>query len=232
MPETAPQDIIVEAAHLCKHYKVGKVLIEAVKDISFTIERGAFYALVGESGCGKTTTLNMLGGLMRTTGGSIKIDREDLTRLSDRKLARFRNRHLGFVFQDFNLINVYTSYENISYPLYLAGKSRKERLGLVTAMLEKVGMEKYMNHRPTELSGGQKQRVAIARALINQPQLVLADEPTANLDSQNSDNILQLMRALNQSLGTTFIVATHSPKVMQYASHILTMKDGLLVNAA
>lgn len=224
------RNYIVDVQNICKHYKMGKVCLEALKGVSLQIERGSANALVGESGCGKTTTLNIIGGLTRATSGRVLLDGEEIGKLSDRKLSRFRNRHIGFVFQDFNLIDVYTAFENVAYPLYLAGAPRRERRQKVMAMLERVGMAQYASHRPTEMSGGQKQRVAIARALINEPKLVLADEPTANLDSKNSEIILQLMQELNKSLGITFVVATHSQRVMQYTGRIWTLQDGQLVN--
>jgi putative ABC transport system ATP-binding protein len=220
---------MVEIVNICKHYKMGKVCLEALKGVSLKIERGSYSALVGESGCGKTTTLNIIGGLTRASSGQVVLDGEEIGKLSDRKLSRLRNRHIGFVFQDFNLIDVYTAYENIAYPLYLAGVSRRERKKQVLEMLDRVAMGQYARHRPTELSGGQKQRIAIARALIVKPKLVLADEPTANLDSKNSEIILQLMQQLNKDLGTTLVVATHSQRVMQYAGTVWTLQDGSLV---
>ncbi len=224
-------DNIVIAHELHKHYKMGKVLVlQALKGVSFSIKRGSFHAFVGESGCGKTTTLNVIGAISRPTSGYVTIDGQDISQLSDRKLSHFRNSYIGFIFQNFNLIDVYTAQENIAYPLHLAGIPRKKRPAMVMDILEKVGMEKYATHRPTELSGGQKQRVAIARALVNKPSLVLADEPTANLDSQTGEKILQLMVELNQKLGTTFIIATHSQRVMQYAQSMTTLQDGSIVS--
>lgn len=224
------EKIILKAHTICKKYIMGSVAIDALKDVSFEIQQGQFTSFVGESGCGKSTTLNIISGLAEPTSGHVLIDDQNITTLNDNALSRFRLKNIGFIFQDFNLIDVYTAYENISYPLYLAGVPKKDRKGRIMDMLDKVGMAKLWNHRPTELSGGQKQRVAIARALINNPKIVIADEPTANLDSKTSKVILELMRDLNQKLNTTFIVATHSKEVMQYACTIISLKDGLITN--
>ena len=223
-------ETIVEVVDLKKKYTLGKTIVDALKGISFKINKGAFVSLIGESGSGKTTSLDLIGGLGSPTSGSVIIGGEDITKLNDRQLAYFRRKNIGFIFQTFNLIDVYTTYENIEYALHLANVPKAERKNMVYETLEKIGIEKYMNHRPNELSGGQRQRVAIARALVKKPHIVIADEPTANVDSKTGQSILELMRELNETLGSTFIVATHSKQVMQYSKKVIELRDGELIN--
>jgi len=210
-----------------KRYQLGKREVAAVRGVSFEVERGAFLALAGPSGSGKTTILNLLGALDQPSSGTVEIDGQSTGGLSDNALADFRNAHLGFVFQTFNLIPVLTARENVEFPLLLLGSgSAGERASRAETMLATVGLEGLSDRRPTELSGGQQQRVAIARALVKEPSLVLADEPTANLDSDTAGEVMALMRAMNERLGTTFVFSTHDPLVMGHARRIVRLRDG------
>ena len=212
-----------------KIYRTGAVDVPAVRGVSLEIPAGSFMTLVGPSGSGKTTLLNLIGALDTPTSGRIWVGDIEITRLPAGALADFRNTHLGFVFQTFNLIPVLTARENVELALQLHGVSdareRRERAG---AMLAAVGLDGMMDRRPAELSGGQQQRVAIARALVKEPTLVLADEPTANLDSQTATDIMQLMARMNRTHGTTFVFSTHDPLVRAYALRIIRLRDGLI----
>jgi len=220
---------LVTARNLTKRYRTGDVVIEAVRDVSFSIAPASFACFVGPSGSGKTTLLNMIGCLDPPSGGSLTVAGTDVSTLSRRAAADFRGAHLGFVFQDFNLIPVLTAYENIEYPLIMVQKwpaaKRRER---VRSLLEAVGIAEQADKRPDQLSGGQKQRVAVARALVTGPQLVLADEPTANLDHDTAYRIIGLMRELRDEYGTTFVFSTHDPKIMGEAEETFVLEDGLL----
>lgn len=187
--------------------------------------------MVGESGSGKTTTLDIIGALGKPSTGKLYIDGEDITGFNDTRLSYFRRKHIGFIFQTFNLIEVYTAYENIAHSLRLLKMPEKEVRKHVCDIMEKIGLEKFLNHRPNELSGGQRQRVAIARALVKSPKIIIADEPTANLDSETGSNILKLMKQLNKDLGATFVVATHSAQVVQVAQKVFKLKDGVLIDS-
>lgn len=210
-----------------KSYHVGDVEVPAVRGVSLEIEAGAFLSIAGPSGSGKTTILNLLGALDTPTSGTIKIGERETGGLSKKMLADFRNTHLGFVFQTFNLIPVLTVQENVELPLQLHGIAEKEkRLARVKRILEEVGLSGLADRRPNELSGGQQQRVAIARALVKEPTLVLADEPTANLDSTTANEIMALMLAMNKKHGTTFVFSTHDPLVMGHASRLVRLHDG------
>ncbi len=200
--------------------------IHAVQGISLTIDRGEFTAIAGPSGCGKTTLLNMLGGLTRTTRGDVWIAGQELGTLSDRELARLRLRSIGFVFQAYNLLPVLTALENAEFTLLLRGVDAHERRRRVSALFAKIGMAGMEDRLPRRLSGGQQQRVAVVRAVVGEPALVLADEPTANLDSRASDDLLAMMEVLNEDLGTTFIFATHDPMVMARAHRLVHLVDG------
>lgn len=230
MPESTTE-YVVEVRNISKRYTMGKTYVDALKGVSLSVEKGAFTALVGESGSGKTTTLDLIGGLGKPSGGSILINGEDITKLNDKKLSFFRRRNIGFIFQTFNLIDVYTTYENIAYPLYLLGIPENEKRKMVSDIAEKIGLGKFLNHRPNELSGGQRQRVAIARALVKNPKIVIADEPTANLDSQTGQTILSLMQELNKTLVATFVIATHSAQVVQHSRKVYKLKDGELIDS-
>jgi len=210
-----------------KTYRVGDLEVPAVRGVTLEIEPAAFLSIAGPSGSGKTTLLNLLGALDTATGGTIEVGGWATTGLSAHDLADFRNAHLGFVFQTFNLIPVLTARENVELPLQLQGlRERADRRDRVERILTEVGLGDLMDRRPTELSGGQQQRVAIARALVKGPALVLADEPTANLDSVTAGEIMALMKAMNQRFGTTFVFSTHDPLVMAHATRIVRLRDG------
>jgi len=210
-----------------KTYEVGKVRVPAVRGVSLDIEEGAFLSIAGPSGSGKTTILNLLGALDTPTSGTIEIGDRTTDGLSSKTLADFRNTHLGFVFQTFNLIPVLTVRENVEFPLQLQGLAdRQERRARVEQILGEVGLGEMAERRPNELSGGQQQRVAVARALIKNPTLVLADEPTANLDSATAGEILTLMQSMNQRHRTTFVFSTHDPMVMERATRLVRLRDG------
>jgi putative ABC transport system ATP-binding protein len=218
---------VVLAANLRKDYQLGDVVIPAIRGIDFSIEASSFVCFVGPSGSGKTTLLNMIGCLDHPTAGALRILDTDVATLDRRAAATFRGQHLGFVFQDFNLIPVLTAYENIEYPLIMVQRwPAKERRERVQGLLEATGIGEQANKRPDQLSGGQKQRVAIARALVSHPSIVLADEPTANLDHQTAYRIINLMKKLRDEFGTTFIFSTHDPKIMTEAEVTYALEDG------
>jgi putative ABC transport system ATP-binding protein len=210
-----------------KTYRLGSQTVIALDGVSLTVEAGEFLAVAGPSGSGKTTLLNLIGCLDTPTAGEIEVDGERVGALSAGQRADLRARKLGFVFQTFNLIPVLTAYENVEYPLLL--RRRRGDVGArVRAALDQVGLGDRAGHRPTELSGGQQQRVAIARALVGEPALVLADEPTANLDSATGQAVVELMRRLNRERGTTFVFSTHDPRIMAAADRVLEISDGRL----
>lgn len=212
-----------------KIYQQGKIEVPALRGIDLTVEEGEFTTVFGPSGSGKTTLLNLIGCLDKPSGGTIIFDGKDLGSLDKKGLAMIRRHYLGFVFQSYNLIPVLTAYENVEFAIRLAGRySNKELRDRVMKILADVGLEGLENRKPNELSGGQKQRVAIARALVKEPKLVLADEPTANLDSKTSEEVLEVMVKMNKELGTTFIFSTHDPRVMDYARRLLEIRDGLI----
>jgi len=220
---------LVQAESLSKTYNTVGVPVQAVRAVSFTIEPGAFVAFVGPSGSGKTTLLNLIGVLDHPTAGRLSVVDTDVTALGRREAARFRGEHLGFVFQDFNLIPVLSAAENIEYPLLMVqGRPAAERRERVRRLLEAVGIANLADKRPDQLSGGQKQRVAVARALVTNPKLVLADEPTANLDSATAHQVMALMRSMKEQFGTTFIFSTHDPRVMDVAEVTFRLTDGSL----
>ena len=220
---------LVAAESLSKTYNTAGVPVHAVREVSFTIEPGAFVAFVGPSGSGKTTLLNLIGVLDRPTGGRLSVVDTDVSGLGRREAARFRGEHLGFVFQDFNLIPVLTAAETSAYPLLMVqGRPAAERRERVRTLLEAVGMAELANKRPDQLSGGQKQRVAVARALVTNPMMVLADEPTGNLDSATAHRVMELMRSMKDQFGTTFIFSTHDPRVMDVAEVTFRLTDGSL----
>jgi putative ABC transport system ATP-binding protein len=213
--------------HLAKTYRAGEVDVFAVKGVDFTINAKSFVAFVGPSGSGKTSLLNMIGCLDHPTAGKLTVLDTDVSSLDRRAAANFRGQHLGFVFQDFNLIPVLTVYENIEYPLIMVQNWPEEkRRKQITRLLEAVNMSEQAHKRPDQISGGQKQRVAIARALATNPQLVLADEPTANLDHDTAYRIIELMKKMRDELGTTFVFSTHDPKIMGEAEVIFNLEDG------
>ena len=221
---------IVVLKGVVKNYPLGKVLVPALRGINLTLHRGEFTALVGASGSGKSTLLNMIGCVDLPSEGKVFIDGVDVTQESDKALTRLRLHKLGFIFQSFNLVNVLTVYQNVEMPLLLQGGfSAKERKARVEKLLNQVGLSSHLKHRPNELSGGQRQRVSIARALVGQPKIVLADEPTANLDSRTGKEIIDLMHDINQSDGTTFLFSTHDQRVVSRVDRVIPIEDGLLL---
>ena len=217
---------MVSTDKLVRKFHVGRSELVALKEVSLEFRRGEFAGLVGPSGSGKTTLLNIIGTLDTPTSGSATVLGERVETLSPVQAAALRSHQIGFIFQTFNLLPVYTAYENVEFPLLLLGMSSVERRKKVTDALEWVGLADRAKSKPTQLSGGESQRVAIARAVVKRPELVLADEPTANLDADNSHKILQTMVGLNQDLGTTFIFATHDEKVIRYLRRKITLVDG------
>ncbi|MDG1527602.1 MAG: ABC transporter ATP-binding protein [Schleiferiaceae bacterium] len=220
---------VIEVKNLEKVYE-GAVPVHAVNGISLTITQGEFTALKGPSGCGKTTLLNMLGGLDQPTAGSIAIGGVDITTLRENELIDFRLRNIGFVFQAYNLIPVLSAQENVSFIMLLQNRPKEEREARAQQLLEAVGLKGKEDKRPGQLSGGQQQRVAVARALASKPQFVLADEPTANLDSQSTANLLDIMERLNKEEGMTFVFATHDDRVIKKARRIISIEDGKVLS--
>ena len=222
---------IIELKDVHKVYPLGKVEVPAVKGVTFSIERGDFVSIAGPSGAGKSTILNMIGLIDTPTSGEVIIDGKPTSGLSDKELTRFRHEVLGFVFQSFNLIPVLNVWENIEFPLLL-GKTRikpSEKNDWIDWLIKEVGLTEWRDHKPNELSGGQRQRVAIARALVTKPYIVLADEPTANLDSATGEQIIELMKKINREIQTTFIFSTHDAKIVAVADHIIRLQDGLVI---
>ena len=217
---------LIHTRDLVKTYPVAGREFVALKDISIDINKGEFAGLVGPSGSGKTTLLNVLGSLDVPTRGTAIVLDHNISALSHKQAAQLRNKHIGFIFQTYNLLPVYSVFENVEFPLLLLGYSTEERNKMVNDALAWVGLTDKRDMRPAQLSGGESQRVAIARAMVKRPALVLADEPTANLDAKNSHHILQTMEKLNAELGTTFLFATHDEKVMQYMQRIISLEDG------
>jgi len=227
MPSNAP---VVSLTGVSKTYTVGEVDVPALKGVTFDIPRRRFSVIVGPSGSGKTTLLNLIGCLDTPTAGRVMVAGQDVATLADNAISDFRARRVGFIFQNFSLIPVFSAYENIEYPLLLLGLPAADRRRRATKMLEAVGLADHGRQRPNQLSGGQKQRVAIARALVKEPDFVLADEPTANLDSQTGASIIQLMRRMQEEYSTTFVFSTHDHQLMSHADDTFTIRDGQLVN--
>lgn len=221
---------VIEIKDLVKIYNSSEVKVKAVNGITIDFDEGEFTAVVGPSGSGKTTFLNMLGGLDRPTSGSVKIGGTDVWNLSSRQLIDFRMNNIGFVFQSYNLIPVLTAGENVEFIMHLQGKPKKEREQRTKELLEAVGIGDRIKSRPSKLSGGQQQRVAVARALASKPEFILADEPTANLDSTSTNDLLELMSVMNKKYNTTFIFATHDQRVMDKARRIITIEDGKILS--
>lgn len=220
---------LVRAERLSKSYQAGEIVVQAIRAVDFTIEAGAFVSFVGPSGSGKSTLLNMIGCLDRPSEGRLMVLDTDVGTLDRHAAAQFRGQHIGFVFQDFNLLPVLTAYENIEYPLVMVQRwSDGERRKRVMALLDAVGVADQADKYPGQLSGGQKQRVAVARALVANSKLVLADEPTANLDHATAIRIIELMKSMRDELGTTFVFSTHDPKIMAVAEVTFTLEDGHL----
>ena len=221
---------IIEAVDLHKTYHIGKIEVPALRGISFTVEKGEFVSVVGPSGSGKSTLFYLLGGLTRADSGTVFIDGADFARLSDSARTRLRKTKIGFVFQKFNLLPTLDARSNIDVAIDIAGKNGDRDAAYFDKIVGLLGLSKRLQHRPAELSGGEQQRVALARALINRPAIVLADEPTGNLDSKNSEIVLQMLRQLNKNLGQTIVMITHNPEAAAYGHRTARMKDGTIVD--
>ncbi len=221
---------LIDVRKVEKIYQLGRTSVPALKGVSFAVHPGEFISIMGPSGCGKTTLLNVIGCIDRATSGEVLIEETNLEELNDNEEADIRLHKIGFIFQSFNLIPVLDVYENIEFPMILAGTPKKKRREFIMYLIDEVGLRDFIDHKPDELSGGQRQRVAIARALVNRPKMVIADEPTANLDSETGDMVLQVMRELNERDKVTFIFSTHNPDVNRYAGRVIRLKDGLIVS--
>ena len=221
---------IVSLYNVVKNYGQGKVITKALRGIDLKIIEGDFLAMMGPSGCGKSTLLNIIGGLDRATSGDVKFNGKDFNILSNKALSIMRRQHIGFVFQNYNLLPVLTAYENAEYVLMLQGVESTKRREKVMHLFQEMDLDGLEKRYPRELSGGQQQRVAIARAVASEPQLVLADEITANVDSETAQSLLQLMAALNKNNNTTFLFSTHDPAVIKFAKKIIILKDGIISN--
>jgi putative ABC transport system ATP-binding protein len=221
---------LVRVEGVCRDFGGGRSVVHAVRDVSFGAHRGELVAIRGRSGAGKTTLLNILGGLDRPTSGKVWVDGHEVTAAGERELLRLRRHTIGFVFQSFGLVPILSAAENVSVPMRLARAKAAEREQKVAMLLELVGLGDHANQRPYELSGGQQQRVAVARALVNDPQLLIADEPTGQLDSETGRSIMELLRAMVKSRGVTALVATHDPALLDLADRVLTLRDGHLAD--
>ena len=221
-----PQQPLVQVLDACKTYRIGHRSVEALRGVTMEIPRGSIVVMQGPSGSGKTTLLNLIGCLDRPTSGKILVSGEEVARMPDKALSRFRARKLGFIFQNFNLFPVLSAYENVEYALLLRREPKLTIRTRAVEMLEAVGLSGVGDHRPGELSGGECQRVAIARALVTDPELVIADEPTANLDSTTGQSIIRLMREMRDRTGTTFVISTHDPAIAGLAELRFTLRDG------
>jgi putative ABC transport system ATP-binding protein len=216
---------IIEIKGIVKHYQIGSVIVKALRSVTLDIEQNEYLAIMGPSGSGKSTLMNILGCLDTPTKGEYWLNGTDVSKLEDNRLAEIRNKEIGFIFQTFNLLPRYTALENVTLPLVYAGIPKIERIRIATDMLEQVGLADRMTHKPNELSGGQRQRVAIARAMVNKPSIILADEPTGNLDSKTSVDIMNLLREIH-NLGNTVILVTHEEDIAQNARRIIRLMDG------
>ncbi|MCF8112081.1 MAG: ABC transporter ATP-binding protein [Desulfobacteraceae bacterium] len=223
---------IVEVKGVDKTYQQGKVSVHALKGIELAVDRGSFAALAGPSGSGKTTLLNIIGGLDTPDRGEVRVDGNAYHDMTRSEMAELRLHRLGFVFQAYNLLPVLSAVENVEYVMQLQGVGKKKRREQALAILDEVGLSGRYHNRPTELSGGQQQRVAVARAIVSDPALVLADEPTANLDSKTGEGLLQIMRKMNREKGVTFVFSTHDKMVMSYADRLIHIRDGEIADGA
>ena len=221
------ENAIISSENLSRHFKVGTVAINALNDVSFSIKKNEFVALMGASGSGKSTLMNLIGCLDSATSGSYNLNGTNVKEMDDNSLANIRNKEIGFIFQTFNLLPRYTALENVILPLIYAGIKKEAREIMAKKALGNVGLSDRMTHKPNELSGGQRQRVAIARALVNNPSIILADEPTGNLDSETSIEIMKLFQKIHQK-GNTIIVVTHEEDIAKYAGRIIRLKDGII----
>ena len=221
---------ILEANHVSKHYQMGEVTVDALDGVDFVVEKGEFVAVMGPSGSGKSTLLHLLGGLDKTTDGEVTLGGRRLSVMSDKEVTLARRRNVGFVFQFYNLLPTLTAEENIALPLLIDGKKLKKYQSKIDELLELVGLTDRRKHKPDQLSGGEQQRVAIARAFVNDPDIVLADEPTGNLDSRAGEEIMKLLRRSCDELGQTIVVVTHDPKAASFADRIVFLKDGQIAS--
>ncbi len=220
---------IIELRNVTKVYKLGKVDVPALRDIDLKIYKGEFLAIVGKSGSGKSTCLSITGCLDLPTSGKVKLIGKDVTKMNEKELAKLRGKTIGFIFQTFNLITTLTTLENVTLPMIFQGVPRNERIKKAKQLLKLVGLEKRLHHRPLELSGGERQRVAIARALANDPKIILADEPTGNLDSKTGKMIIELLEKINKKKGTTLVIVTHDLDLAKRADRIIKLGDGKIV---
>jgi putative ABC transport system ATP-binding protein len=223
---------IIEATHVGKTYRTGKLEVPALRDVTFSVERGEFVAIVGPSGSGKSTLFYVLGGLTSPTAGTLRIQGQDFSRLSDAERTKLRRAHIGFIFQRFNLLPTISAYDNIELAHTIADTGKPFDKKLLDHLSALLGIQGRLQHRPNELSGGEQQRVAIARALITRPAIVLADEPTGNLDTENSDAVLKMLREISRDLKQTVLMITHNPEAAQIADRIITMRDGQVTGIA
>ena len=221
---------LITIKNLIKDYNINGLIVHALRNIKLTVDRGEFAAIAGPSGSGKTTLLNLIGGLDYPTRGILSVAGRDLNTMSAKELSDMRLNRIGFIFQAYNLIPVLTALENVEYILLLQGVDKKARRIRSIRMLEEVGLRKEIGRKPRELSGGQQQRVAVARAIVSEPELVLADEPTANLDQNTGSSLLDLMRGLNKGKNITFVFSTHDPMVMDYAERLISLSDGKIIS--
>ncbi|MDH5174539.1 MAG: ABC transporter ATP-binding protein [Elusimicrobiota bacterium] len=224
--------MIIELKQVSKTYSLGKTFVRALKNVNLAVKRGAFMAVTGPSGSGKTTLLNLIGCLDKPDEGSISIDGVDIFKLSTKVLPKIRLEKIGFIFQSFNLVPILTVYENVEYPLIFSNLSGKERRERIFELLEAVGLVNFHRRFPNELSGGEMQRVAVARALVTRPKIVLADEPTGNLDSETGEQIIELMKEMNKKHGATFLFSTHDSEIMKAAVQIVRLHDGEILEGS
>ncbi len=218
---------ILTTTHLTKQYGKEPNIVKALDDVNITVEQGEFVAVIGTSGSGKTTLLNMLGGLDRPSAGSVKVDKFELGKLSDEDLTVFRRRHIGFIFQNYNLVPVFTAWENIIFPISLDGGRPDQKF--IKEVVHLLGLENKLDNLPNNLSGGQQQRVAIARALAAKPSIILADEPTGNLDSATSDDVIDLLKKTSEQFDQTIVMITHNPEIAARADRVIRIEDGRIV---
>jgi len=227
---TNNENTVIQTTHLCREFGQGDTLVKALSDANITIERGEFTAIIGPSGSGKSTLLQLIGGLDTPSAGDVFLDNKNISHMTGTELSDFRRDHIGFIFQAYNLIPVLSARENIEYIMLLQGVTTAERKKRVDILMHAVGLEGLGNRRPAELSGGQQQRVAVARAMVSKPSIILADEPTANLDSKTGGDLLDMMKELNEQQNMTFVFSTHDPKIMERARRIIRLVDGCVVD--
>jgi putative ABC transport system ATP-binding protein len=225
------KDIIIKLDNVWKIYQMGEVKVNALRGVNLTVKKGEFLAIMGPSGSGKSTAVNMVGSLDTPSKGKIFLEGHDISKLSESDLAQLRGKKIGFIFQQFNLINTLSALENVALPMVFQDIDKEERIKMAKSLLEKVGLGERIHHKPTELSGGQQQRVAIARSLSNDPEVVLADEPTGNLDSSTGETVMSFLHDLNRKEGKTIIMVTHDKYVAHHAHRVEYLKDGMVVKS-